>query len=170
MVVVEITAAAVPALVETGVWEVVQQVVLVVMLVLMLREVEEEHHQPEELEETAIRLLPQRLAVHTLVAMALMVEALQAVVEPMVVALMVEPEGMTQLDGVAAEVALQDTMAAVVVVEERRVTAEAEEVEEDLHILLQALLLKSMIKQSGLMQEIIQILNIRVVLVWAPLE
>ena len=88
-------------------------VVALVMLVLMLREVEEEHHQPEELEETAIRLLPQRLAVHTLVAMALMVEALQAVVEPMVVALMVEPEGMTQLDGVAAEVALQDTMAAV---------------------------------------------------------
>jgi hypothetical protein len=164
-VAVEITVAAVPAPAQTVVWEVERQPVLVVMLVVMLREVEEEHHQPEELEETAIRLLPQRLAVHTLVAMALMVEALQAVVEPMAVPLLVDLEEMTQLDGVAAAAVVQDTMAAVVAAVERRVTAEAAAAAAVLPIPFLVLRILSIFQEPGSMQPIMQTLIIRAVLV-----
>jgi len=159
----EITVAAVPAPAETVVWEVEQQPVLVVMSIQSL-EVDQEHHQPEELEES-VGHQTEPMALPTLVGMAGMAEMLQPVVKPMAVPLLVEPEGIPRLDGVLAAAVVQDTMAAAVVVQQNQVKAAAQAAAEVRPIPFPVLRLLPIVQEPGSMQQIIQTLIIRAMLV-----
>jgi len=110
--------------------------------------------------------LTQTLAVHTLVGLARMAEMLRLAVQLMGVPLLVAPEGLSdQVDGLAAEAVVQDTLAAAVVVQQNQVKAAAQAAAEVRPIPFPVLRILPIFQEPGSMQEIIQTLIIRAALV-----